>query len=233
MRVIFYDIEKIMPLGNSKPCITLYDLLAEADFVTLHVPQTDATREMMGEKEIKTMKPGSYLLNASRGNVVVLPALEAALRSGHLAGASVDVYPTEPEANTNEWKCSLQSCPNTILTPHIGGSTEEAQYTIGCELADKIMRLINTGSTMGAVNFPAIDLPVRRTTHRILSIHKNQPGVLRDINSILAEVNVSGQILGTTQHVGYLIVDVDQETSTETKKAISNLDSSLRTRILY
>jgi len=233
MRVLFYDIEKIMPLGNSKPCPTLHDLLKEADFVTLHVPQTELTREMIGEKEIQMMKKGSYLLNASRGNVVVLPALEAALRSGHLAGAAVDVYPTEPEANINDWQCGLQTCPNVILTPHVGGSTEEAQYTIGCELADRIVRLINTGCTLGAVNFPAIDLPVRRTTHRILSIHKNQPGVLRDINSILAEVNVSGQILGTTEHVGYLIVDVDHETSNDTKKAIANLSSSLKTRILY
>jgi len=188
---------------------------------------------MIGEQEINLMKRGSYLLNASRGNVVVLSAMAAALKSGHLAGAAVDVYPSEPEANINNWECELQSCSNVILTPHIGGSTEEAQYTIGCELADRIMRLINTGSTLGSVNFPAIDLPVRRTTHRILSIHKNQPGVLRDINSILAEVNVSGQILGTTEHVGYLIVDVDQETSADTKRAISALPSSLRTRILY
>jgi len=233
MRVIFYDIEKIMPIGNSRPCYSLQDLLKEADYVTLHVPQTEMTREMIGEKEINLMKRGSYLLNASRGNVVVLSAMAAALKSGHLAGAAVDVYPSEPEANINNWECELQSCSNVILTPHIGGSTEEAQYTIGCELADRIMRLINTGSTLGSVNFPAIDLPVRRTTHRILSIHKNQPGVLRDINSILAEVNVSGQILGTTEHVGYLIVDVDHETSADTKRAISSLPSSLRTRILY
>jgi D-3-phosphoglycerate dehydrogenase len=233
MRVIFYDIEKIMPIGNSKPCSTLQELLQNADFVTLHVPQTEMTREMIGEQEIQMMKRGSYLLNASRGNVVVLSALEAALKSGHLAGAAVDVYPTEPESNINDWQCMLKSCSNVILTPHIGGSTEEAQYTIGVELADKIVRLINTGSTVGTVNFPALDLPVRRSTHRILSIHKNQPGVLRDINSILAEVNVSGQILGTTEHIGYLIVDVDQETSADTKKAISNLPSSLRTRILY
>lgn len=233
MRVIFYDVEKIMPIGNSKPCSTLEDLLKEADFVTLHVPQTELTREMIGEKEIAMMKKGSYLLNASRGNVVALSALANALKSGHLSGAAVDVYPTEPEANINNWESELQSCSNVILTPHIGGSTEEAQYTIGCELADRITRVINTGCTVGSVNFPAIDLPVRRTTHRILSIHKNQPGVLRDINSILAEVNVSGQILGTTEYVGYLIVDVDQETSADTKKAISNLSSSLRTRILY
>jgi len=233
MRVIFYDIEKKLALGNSRPCTDLQQLLKEADFVTLHVPQTALTKEMIGENEIAMMKPGSYLLNASRGNVVVLPALEAALRSGHLAGAAVDVYPSEPEANTNDWKNGLQTCPNVILTPHVGGSTEEAQHAIGCELADRILKLINTGSTLGAVNFPAIDLPVRLTTHRILSIHKNQPGVLRDINSILAEVNVSGQILGTTAHVGYLIVDVDQEASEETKKSIAKLSSSLRTRILY
>ncbi len=136
---------------------------------------------MIGEKQLMTMKKGSHLLNASRGTVVDIGALRAALQSGHLAGAAVDVYPTEPEANTQQWVCELQGCPNTILTPHIGGSTEEAQHAIGVEVADKIVRLINTGSTSSAVNFPAIELPLRpgTQTHRILNIHKNVPGVLK------------------------------------------------------
>jgi len=234
MRVIFYDINSIMPLGNSKSCSSLEEVLKNADFLSLHVPKTEQTHEMIGEKEINLMKKGSYLLNASRGTVVVLSALVEALKSGYLAGAAVDVYPTEPEANTDNWFNELRNCKNVILTPHIGGSTEEAQLSISNEVSEKIIRLINTGSTIGAVNFPAIELAFGGPfTHRILSTHRNVPGVLKAINGILGEVNVHGQILGTTQYVGYLIVDVEQETSAETKKAISLLSASIRVRILY
>jgi len=234
MRVLFYDIENLMPLGNAHKCDKLDQLLKTSDFVTLHVPKTEATHEMIGEKEIMKMKPGSYLLNASRGTVVVLPALVNALNSGHLAGAAVDVYPVEPEGNNDNWVSELQQCKNTILTPHIGGSTEEAQTAIGIELAHKIIKLIDTGSTSGAVNFPSIELPYAGpTTHRILNVHKNVPGVLKNINSILGEFNVHGQILGTSALIGYLIVDVEREASHEIKKQIANLETSLKTRILY
>jgi D-3-phosphoglycerate dehydrogenase len=234
MKVIFYDIENKLPLGNSRKCQSLDELLREADFVTLHVPQTEATRNMISSKEIARMKKGSYLLNASRGTVVVIEDLAAALKSGHLLGAAVDVYPTEPAENIKNWENILRNCPNTILTPHIGGSTEEAQLAIGREVSEKIIKVINTGSTGTAVNFPPIELPYGgEKTHRILNIHKNVPGVLKNINSLLGDYNVHGQICATAEHIGYLIVDVEKETSQEVKKAIEVLPSSLRTRILY
>lgn len=234
LRVIFYDIAKIMPLGNSKPCATLEDLLKKSDYVSLHVPRTDQTNNMIGESQIKLMKKGAYLLNASRGNVVDLDALEAALKGGHIAGAAIDVFPIEPESNINNWSHPLQKLKNVILTPHIGGSTEEAQYAIGAEVAERMISFINSGSTSGAVNFPNIELPYGGpTTHRILNIHKNVPGVLKSINSLLAEVNVQGQFLATRHSVGYIIIDVEQEASGEVMTAISSLPSSLKTRILY
>lgn len=167
--------------------------MKQCDFVTLHVPKTDLTKGMIGERELSLMKKGACLLNASRGSVVDLEgnslssfdshfaALERALKSGHLGGAYIDVYPVEPEVNTSNWVSNLQGLPNVILTPHIGGSTEEAQYAIGCEVADKIIKIINSGSTLTAVNFPSIDLPDDGlvTTHRVLNIHKNVPGVLK------------------------------------------------------
>jgi len=166
MRVLFYDIENIMPIGNSRRCDTLDQLLESSDYVTLHVPSTEQTKNLIGESEITKMKKGSYLLNASRGSVVVIPALRKALQSGHLAGAAVDVYPQEPQENTNDWTNDLQNMPNTILTPHIGGSTEEAQEAIGTEVADKLIKLINAGSTSTAVNFPSCDIAEDRThTH--------------------------------------------------------------------
>jgi len=235
MKVLFYDIENIMPLGNSKPCETLDQLLQQADYVTLHVPKTDATNNMIGEREIGLMKKNSYLLNASRGTVVVIPALKKALASGHLAGACVDVFPEEPQENITNWTSELQNLPNTILTPHVGGSTEEAQLAIGAEVVDKLIRLINTGSTLTAVNFPRCDMADdgKVTTHRVLNIHKNVPGVLKNINSILSDYNVLAQQLQTTEHVGYLIVDVDHEASKEVVQKIKSLPTSLKTRVLF
>jgi len=234
MHVIFYDIVSKLSLGNTKPVSSLHELLSTSDFVTLHVPKTPETTNMIGEKEIKLMKKGSYLLNASRGSVVVLEALASALHSGHLHGAYVDVYPTEPEENTNKWENILQTCPNVTLTPHIGGSTEEAQRAIGDEVARKLVKYINSGSTYQSVNFPEIELPYGgEDTHRILNVHRNVPGVLKNINTLLGEVNVQGQILRTAGQIGYIIVDVEQEASESVKKAISDLSSSIKTRVLY
>jgi len=234
MKVLFYDIENIMPMGNSRPVPTLEDLLKQSDFVTLHVPQTEQTRGMITEKEINLMKKGSYLLNASRGTVVDLSALAVALKSGHLAGAAIDVYPQEPEENNFSWVHELQNCPNTILTPHIGGSTSEAQEAIGKEVADKIVKLINTGSTLTAVNFPAIELRYKGPgSHRILNTHRNLPGYLKSINTLLANHQITGQVLDTRVHVGYMIIDIDASVSQELKKSIENLDNSIKTRILY
>jgi D-3-phosphoglycerate dehydrogenase len=234
MKVIFYDTEPIMPLGNSRPVSTLEELLKTADFVTLHVPKTEQTNNMIGEKEIQLMKKGSYLLNASRGSVVQLEHVVKALRSGHLYGCYIDVFPEEPEENTNSWFHELSTCPNTTMTPHIGGSTEEAQFAIGKEVGDKIIKYINSGSTLQATNFPSIELPYGgQNTHRLLNIHKNVPGVLKNINSLLGEVNVQGQILSTRGGIGYLICDVEREASKDLKKQIASLPSSLKTRILY
>jgi len=234
MNVLFYDIENLMPIGNSRKCESLEALLKEADYVTCHVPSTELTKNMIGEKEIAMMKKGSYLLNASRGLVVVIPALRKALESGHLAGAAIDVFPQEPEANINNWVNELQHLPNVILTPHIGGSTEEAQIAIGYEVADKVVKLVKTGSTTTAVNFPHCDIPddKKLTTHRVLNIHKNVPGVLKNINNILGEFNVLAQQLRTSTEIGYLIVDVDHETSEDVKTAIKALPSSIKTRVL-
>jgi len=234
MNVIFYDIISVMPLGNSKRKDTLEEVLTQADFVTMHVPKTDQTKNMITEKQLKMMKKSSYLLNASRGTVVDIPALARALRSGHLAGAAVDVYPTEPEANIKDWQNELQNCPNTILTPHIGGSTEEAQYAIGLEVADKLIKFINSGSTATAVNFPKLDLPVGpKGAHRILNIHKNVPGVLKNINTLLGDINVVGQMLAAKGTIGYLIVDVEKQTSHNLRDEMAMLPTSIKTRILY
>jgi D-3-phosphoglycerate dehydrogenase len=234
MNVIFYDIVNVMPLGNSTPMPDLDSLLRKADFVTLHVPETPETKNMIGKRQLQLMKKGSYLLNASRGSVVVISDLVEALRTGHLAGAYIDVYPVEPPANTTEWKSDLQGMKNVLLTPHIGGSTEEAQLAIGDEVSDKIITYINTGRTMSAVNFPQIDLPYGGPgSHRILNVHKNKPGVLKEINNILSIYNVESQVLRTMETIGYMIADVDNTASEEIKAKIDQLPASIRTRILY
>jgi len=218
----------------TRPVSSIDELLEKADFVTLHVPKTDQTKGMIKEREFNLMKKGSYLLNASRGTVVDISALANALKSGHLAGAAIDVYPEEPEANINNWNSELQNCPNTILTPHIGGSTSEAQEAIGRELAEKIAKLVNTGSTLSAVNFPAIDLRYKGpSSHRILSTHKNEPGFLKSINTLLGNYNIVGQVLDTRTYTGYLIVDIGASVSKELKKEIASLPHSIKTRILY
>jgi len=222
-----------MALGNSKRVKTLDDLLKVADFLTLHVPDTAQTRNLITEREISLMKKGSFLLNASRGTVVDILALATALKSGHLGGAYVDVFPTEPMANTKEYHQELQGCPNTILSPHIGGSTTEAQDMIGKEVANRFIAYLETGATTGAVNFPNVNLPFAQNTHRIFNIHKNTPGVLKAINNILSVYNVESQVLLTKGSIGYLIADVSAETSESIKSEISSLPTSIKTRILY
>lgn len=231
--VRYYDIETVMPLGNSTCMKTLDSLLECSDFVTLHVPDTPQTRNMITEREISLMKKGSYLLNASRGCVVDIPALAAALKSGHLGGAYIDVFPEEPQSNTNEFYQELQGCPNTILTPHIGGSTTEAQTAIGREVAGRFIAYLESGSTAGSVNFPEISVPMAIKTHRICNVHVNTPGVLKSINNILSEFNVERQVLLTKGSIGYLIADVEQEASDLIKQQISELPTSIKTRILY
>jgi D-3-phosphoglycerate dehydrogenase / 2-oxoglutarate reductase len=235
MRVVFYDIVNKLPLGNAVQLASLGELLQSSDFVTLHVPESPETRNMVSSREISLMKNGSCLLNLSRGSVVDLKAVSDALTSGHLAGAALDVFPREPGSSSEAFECELRGLENVILTPHIGGSTEEAQRNIGIEVASALVKYIETGSSSGSVNFPHVDLPLVRNRHRVLNIHRNVPGVLSNINRIVAEmgVNISSQYLGTRHDVGYLIMDVDQKISREVKREIDLLDTTIKTRLLF
>jgi D-3-phosphoglycerate dehydrogenase / 2-oxoglutarate reductase len=235
MRVIFFDIVSKLPMGNNRVASTLDELLAAADFVSLHVPETPQTKNMIGAAELATMRPGSYLLNASRGTVVDIDALAAAIKSKHLAGAAIDVYPEEPEKNGEGFQSPLRGLPNVLLTPHIGGSTEEAQESIGREVATSLIKYVNAGATTGAVNFPNVELPLEDGAHRLLNVHRNVPGVLRDINRIVSDVNanIRAQLLSTNPDIGYLIMDIDQDVSSEVKKGVGALATSIKTRILY
>jgi D-3-phosphoglycerate dehydrogenase len=222
-------------MGNNAPVASLAELLGAADFVTLHVPDAPQTRRMIDAAELAKMRQGSYLLNASRGSVVVLPALAEAIKSGRLAGAAIDVHPDEPEANSDSFATPLRGLRNVLLTPHIAGSTSEAQAAIGREVGARLVKFVNAGGTTGAVNFPQLELQPVKGTHRILNAHRNVPGVLRDINRIVSEVgaNIRSQLLATDPEVGYLIMDLDQDVSREVKKSVAALPTSIKTRILY
>ena len=235
MRVIFHDVLSKLPLGNAKPANSLTHLLRESDFVTLHVPETPQTKGLIGVSEISKMKNGAYLLNASRGTVIQIPALVEALKSGKLAGAAVDVFPEEPESNTNDYVTELQGLENVILTPHIGGATEEAQANIGEEVPTTLIRFVNTGATVGSVNFPSVDVPHSENCHRVLNVHRNVPGVLSAVNKIVSDLggNIIAQSLATDSSIGYLILDTDQALSQDVKKHIEQLSASIKTRLLY
>ncbi|MGK5084828.1 phosphoglycerate dehydrogenase [Bdellovibrionota bacterium FG-1] len=235
MRVLFFDILSKLPLGNAKPANSLANLLRESDFVTLHVPETPQTKGMISVDQIQLMKKGACLLNASRGTVVDIPALASALKNAHLSGAAIDVFPKEPENNINDYVTELQGLSNVILTPHIGGATEEAQANIGEEVPTTLVRYVNTGATSGAVNFPQVDLAPSHQTHRILNVHRNVPGVLTAVNRIVSDLgaNISAQSLATDGDIGYLVIDTDQQLSLDIKNAIEGLNTSIKTRILY
>ena len=232
MSVIFHDIVDKLPLGNVRRAKDLHDVLARSDVVTLHVPDTPETRGMIGRKEIAMMKDGAFLINASRGRVVDLEALREALVKKHIAGAAVDVFPQEPAEPEAPFYSPLQNMPNVILTPHIGGSTQEAQENIARYVSAKLLRFINTGATIGAVNLPEIDLPRVPGTHRILHFHKNVPGVLAKINSVFArrDINVEGQILQTRGPVGYLVVDVDSQLSAHVFDIMKHIAETIKVR---
>ena len=235
MRVISFDIRPTLPMGNNKAVDSLEALLRTSDFVTLHVPETPQTRNMIGPSEIAKMKEGSYLLNLSRGTVVDLEALAAGIKEGRIKGAALDVYPEEPESNSDDFVNVMRGLPNVVLTPHIGGSTLEAQESIGREVANVLTKFTNTGATTGAVNFPQIDLPPVAKSHRILNVHRNVPGVLRDVNKLVSDrnANVVAQVLATDPDIGYLVMDLDKEVAGDVKKAISELSTCIKTRILY
>jgi D-3-phosphoglycerate dehydrogenase len=235
MRVLFFDVATKLPMGNNRSVPSLRDLLSASDFVSLHVPETPQTKEMIGADELAAMKPGSYLLNASRGTVVTIEALADAIKRGHIAGAAVDVFPWEPETNEQRFESPLVGLPNVLLTPHIGGSTSEAQEAIGREVAASLLKFVNMGASTGAVNFPQVELAQTKDSHRILNVHKNVPGVLRDVNRIVSELNanIRAQLLATDANIGYLIMDLDQDVSGQVRKAIAQLGTSIKTRILY
>ena len=235
MRVLFYDVAKKLALGLARPVADLEALLDEAEAVTLHVPETPRTVGIIGQAQLARMRQGSYLLNLSRGKVVDAEALRDALASGHLGGAALDVYRTEPIPQVAEFDVGFRDLPNVILTPHVGGNTEEAQKNIGLEVADSLTEFIDRGTTDGAVNFPQVSLPPIPGTHRILNIHQNVPGVLAAVNKIVSEVgaNIDAQRLATTADIGYLVMDLNCEVSDEVHARISALPMNVRTRILY
>jgi D-3-phosphoglycerate dehydrogenase / 2-oxoglutarate reductase len=238
MQVLFYDIELKLALGNARPMPSLDALLEAADVVTLHVPATPQTQWMIGAAQIARMKPGAHLINASRGSVVDIDALAAALGSKHLAGAAIDVFPVEPKTAKDEFVSPLRGFENVILTPHVGGSTEEAQQNIGIEVAGKLIKYSNNGSTITAVNFPEVSLPEHPGKHRLLHIHRNQPGVLSQVNAIFSarRINIAGEYLQTNVRIGYVVIDVEGNGRGETlevKRLLDDVEGTIRTRILY
>ncbi|WP_291864371.1 phosphoglycerate dehydrogenase [Maribacter sp.] len=234
MRVYYYDVDDKLALGNAVKCNTLEDLLSVSDVVTLHIDDNKANKNFIGEREINQMKKGAMLINLSRGFVLDVKALAESLKSGKLAGAAIDVYPEEPRSNGG-FLSELQGLPNVILTPHVGGSTEEAQRDIADFVPNKIMDYINSGNTVDAVNFPNIRLPKQNKAHRFLHIHKNVPGIMAKINEVLAkyEMNISAQYLSTDNEVGYVISDLDKEYDKEVLKALKDVDNTIKFRVLY
>ncbi len=238
MRVIYYDHTDRLRHGNTEPVGSLAELLGSADIVSLHVPETPQTHGMIGAEQLAQMNRGSYLINNSRGTVVDLGALAAALKSGHLAGAAVDVFPVEPASNAERFVSPLQGCANVILTPHIGGSTEEAQERIGAEVARKLVDYSDVGATVGAVNFPQVQIPARSVGTRFIHVQRNVPGMLRRLNDVFAnrQVNIAAQNYHTDGEVGYAVIEADGVTSTEASdilREIRALDGTIRARLLY
>lgn len=237
MKVLFHDISNQLPMGNNAPSVDLDQLLQQSDFVTLHVPATEQTRLMMSNDQLSRMKKGSYLINASRGSVVDIDALASHLKSGHIAGAAVDVFPVEPQKNvSDEFVSPLRALNNVLLTPHIGGSTVEAQENIGTEVSNTLIRFLTTGATTGSVNIPPVELAVRpgQTAHRVTHIHRNEPGVLSSVNAIVskANANVQAQHLATDAQVGYLIMDLNRAVEEEVCAGMEALDATIAVRAM-
>ena len=235
MKVIYFDVESKLPLGNAQPKATLDALLKEAHVVSLHVPQHASTELLIGRSEIASMRSGSILINASRGNVVDLDALAEALNGSHIGGAAIDVFPVEPRSNNDEFVSPLRGLDQCILTPHIGGSTQEAQENIGVEVAEKLTRYSDNGTTTSAVNFPEVALPEHEGKHRLLHVHQNIPGIMSAINQVFSEssVNVSGQYLQTMGDTGYVVIDIESDYSKTLISQLSGIEGTLRTRVLF
>ena len=235
MHVIYYDVVTKLPLGNARQVGSMGELLSNADVVSLHVPDVPSTRYFFTKEQFAQMKEGAIFMNAARGTCVVIEDLADALKSGHLGGAAVDVFPKEPKANGEEFQSPLRGLDNVILTPHVGGSTMEAQANIGLEVGEKFVAYSDKGMTLSAVNFPEIALPLTEGQHRLLHIHKNVPGVLSKINTLFAEqgINIAGQSLMTKGDVGYLVMDVDASASQEALDTLHNVEGPIRVRVLF
>lgn len=235
MRVQFFDIEDKLVLGNSSQVKSLEQLLATSDVVTLHVPETSHTQNMIGAKELAQMKDGAILINAARGTVIDIDALCEALESKKLNGAAIDVFPVEPKSNNEEFSSPLRKFDNVILTPHVGGSTQEAQQNIGIEVAGKLVKYSDNGSTLSAVNFPEVSLPEHTNRSRLLHIHKNRPGVLTQINQAFADkgINIAAQYLQTDENIGYVVIDIESKNASEGLAQLAAIEDTIKTRILH
>ncbi|MCL6414106.1 phosphoglycerate dehydrogenase [Aestuariirhabdus sp. Z084] len=235
MEVCFYDVITKLPLGNARQINSLKELLGTCDIITLHVPETAATQDMIGAEQIEAMKQGSILINASRGTVVDIDALAAGLDQQKLLGAAIDVFPVEPRSNDEEFVSPLRGFNNVILTPHVGGSTMEAQANIGLEVAEKLAKYSDNGTSTSSVNFPEVALPTHAGQHRILHIHRNVPGVMTSINSVFSDhnINICSQYLQTNEKVGYVVIDVDAEQSQIAQEELQKIDGTIRCRVLY
>lgn len=235
LKVLFYDTETKLPLGNAQPCKSLKDLVSKSDIVSLHVPETAQTKNLINKSILKHFKKGSILINYARGEVVDLDALAHSLKEGHLSGAAIDVFPWEPEKNGDRFTTPLQGLSNVILTPHIGGSTEEAQENIGEDVSVKLYQYLEKGITNGSHTVPAISLPPVDGAHRILHIHNNVPGVLSAINTELAShhINILGQYLKTNEEIGYVVLDVDKKLSAQAAELLRNVKETIKVRMLY
>ncbi|MBS1975365.1 MAG: phosphoglycerate dehydrogenase, partial [Bacteroidetes bacterium] len=235
MKVIFYDIVTKLPLGNAVAKKSLKELVSQSDIVTLHVPETAQTKKMITKSLLKQFKKGSILLNYARGEVVDLNALSEAIKEEYISGAAIDVYPWEPEKNGESFETPMQALPNVLLTPHIGGSTEEAQQNIGEDVSNKLFQFLENGITIGSHSVPPISLPPQEGTHRILHIHKNVPGVLSEINTQLSNnnINILGQYLKTNDEIGYVVLDVDKRLSSQAIQLLKNVKYTIKARLLY
>jgi D-3-phosphoglycerate dehydrogenase len=235
MKVIFYDVETKLPLGNATDMKSLKDVLSNADVVTLHVPDTPQTKNLINRKNLKYFKDGAIIINYARGEVIDLDDLALSIETGQITGAAVDVFPEEPEKNGDTFTSPLQGLPNVILTPHIGGSTEEAQQNIGEDVSNKLLSYLEKGISLGSVTVPALSLPPQEGSHRILHIHKNVPGVLSQINTQLSKnkINILGQYLKTNEDIGYVVVDVDKKISNQASQLLKEVPETIKVRLLY
>jgi D-3-phosphoglycerate dehydrogenase len=235
MKVLFYDIETKLPLGNAEDARSLKELMSKSDVITLHVPETELTKELINRNNLKFCKKGAIIINYARGGVLDQQALRKAILDGHIGGAAVDVFPWEPEKNGDHFDSPLQDCPNVLLTPHIGGSTEEAQENIGEDVSNKLFNFLEKGTTLGSHTVPALALPPQEGSHRILHIHNNVPGVLSAINTQLSKnnINILGQYLKTNDSIGYVVLDVDKQLSSRALQLLKEVKETIKARMLY